>query len=208
MLTVKRKDTQPRKLPTQQRSKDKVERILVAAAEVLAESGYDQLKVVTIAKKAGAAVGSVYQFFPNKHAIMTTLVERWLAVDNQSLDTVESRVGQYNTVVDEFIDLAELLVASYKEQKGLLALVSLCRNIPELHDMEERHDKQFARRLAKIITRHGVKGSTQERLALAGYYSIIVDATAISIASDTSVRGGIKLGFLRNSIVDLFSGYQ
>jgi len=208
MLTVKRKDTQPRKLPTQQRSKDKVERILVAAAEVLAESGYDQLKVVTIAKKAGAAVGSVYQFFPNKHAIMTTLVERWLAVDNQSLDTVESRVGQYNTVVDEFIDLAELLVANYKEQKGLLALVSLCRNIPELHDMEERHDKQFARRLAKIITRHGVKGSTQERLALAGYYSIIVDATAISIASDTSVRGGIKLGFLRNSIVDLFSGYQ
>jgi len=208
MLTEKRKDTRPRKLPTQQRSKDKVERILVAAAEVLAESGYDQLKVVTIAKKAGAAVGSVYQFFPNKHAIMTTLVERWLAADNQSLDTVESRVGQYNTVVDEFIDLAELLVANYKEQKGLLALVNLCRNIPELHEMEELHDKQFARRLAKIISRHGVKGSTQERLALAGYYSIIVDATAISIASDTSVRGGIKLGFLRSSIVDLFSGYQ
>lgn len=203
----KRRDTKPRKAPTQQRSIDNVERILKAAASVLAEDGYDNLKTVTIAKRANAAVGSVYQYFPNKHAIMTMLVERWLATDNQALEIVESRSGDYPSITDEFIDLAELLLSNYKRQEGLLALVNLCRNIPELYETEEAHDKQYAKRLVKILDRHNLATSADEKLALTGYFTIIVDATAMSIATDTDKRAKLKTEFLKNSIRDLFARY-
>jgi len=202
-----RRDTKPRKLPSQQRSIENVERILNAAAAVLAEGGYDNLKTVTIAKKAGSAVGSVYQYFPNKHAIMTMLVERWLASDVRALDRVEARADEYDSIVDEFTDLAKIMISDYKEQEGLLSLVNIIHSIPELHEMEEAHDKRFAKRLAKIIDRHDLKADGDEKLALAGYFTIIVDATAMSIVTDTKKRAALKTQFLGHSIRDLFERY-
>ena len=70
----KRRDTDLRKLPTQKRSLERYERMLASAAALLEEEGYDNLKTVTIAERAGVPVGSVYQFFPNKYAILTVLV--------------------------------------------------------------------------------------------------------------------------------------
>jgi len=206
-MTKKRKDTAPRKLPSQQRSKDNVERILKAAATVLEEEGYDQLKTATIAQKAGASVGSVYQYFPNKHAILIQLVDRWLAGDNRALDEVESRAGSYETVVDEFVDLTDIMLRGYKQQKGLIALVTLCRNIPELKDKEDVHDRKYALRLSSIIERHGLNIDADESLALAGYFTIIVDAAAMSIATETEQRAALKTKFLKKSVQDLFLPY-
>jgi AcrR family transcriptional regulator len=181
--------------------------MLAAAAALLEEEGYDALKTVAIAKRAGAAVGSVYQFFPNKHAILTVLVERWLAADNKALDEVESRQDQYASVVDEFVDLTRIMIGMYKDQRALLALVNIIRNIPELYEMVEAHDKQYARRLARIIDRHRLKADAAEKLALAGYFTIIVDAAAISIATETPKRAALKTRFILDSVRDLFSRY-
>lgn len=208
MVTAKpKKNTKPRKLPRQQRSIENVERILKAAAEVLEEYGYDHLKTVTIAERAGASVGSVYQYFPNKHAILTMLSERWLEKDNNALEEVEGRRDQYESVIDEFIDLTKIMIANYKEQRGLISLVSLRNNIPELYELEEAHDKQFARRLKKIIDRHDLNADDDEKLALAGYYTIILDAVAISVATETPKRAELKTKFLLNSVQDLFERY-
>lgn len=207
MSSNSKRNTQPRKQPSQQRSRDNVERILQAAADVLEEQGYDQLKTVTIAQRAGASVGSVYQYFPNKHAILTQLVERWLQIDSDALQLVESRREQYKTIVDEFLDLTEILVASYKRQRGLFAIYTLCNNIPELHEMAEAHDKIYARRVAQLIERHGIVPDEAERLALAAYFTIVVDATAMSIAVETKQRADLKLKFLRHSVRDMFLRY-
>ena len=203
-----RKDTSPRKVPIQKRSRDNVERILKAAAAVLEEEGYDQLKTVTIAERAGASIGSVYQYFPNKHAILTQLVERWLAADNKALEEVESRRDQYDTVVDQFLDLTDIVIANYKEQKALMAIVALCRNIPELRDMERAHDKQYAHRIAKILEQRKLSCAAEERSVVAAYFTIIVDATAISIARERhEERAQLKAKILKNSIKDLFQPY-
>ena len=181
--------------------------MLAAAAVVLEEEGYDAFKTVTIADRAGVAVGSVYQFFPNKHAILTVLVERWLAADNQALRKVEERRDQYETVVDEFVDLTKIMLKNYQEQRALLAIVSMIQNIPELYVTSEGHDKQYAQRLTRIIDRHGLKADVAEKLALAGYFTIIVDAAAISIALETRKRAELKTKFILNSVRDLFSRY-
>ena len=207
IIKGKRRETSLRKKPSQQRSKDKIERMLAAAAVVLEEEGYDAFKTVTIADRAGVAVGSVYQFFPNKHAILTVLVERWLAADNQALRKVEERRDQYETVVDEFVDLTKIMLKNYQEQRALLAIVSMIQNIPELYVTSEGHDKQYAQRLTRIIDRHGLKADVAEKLALAGYFTIIVDAAAISIALETRKRAELKTKFILNSVRDLFPRY-
>lgn len=68
---------QPRRLPVQARSRERVERILDAAAQLLTEEGYNSVKTNTIAKRAGVSIGSVYQFFPNRYAIFHALAARY-----------------------------------------------------------------------------------------------------------------------------------
>jgi AcrR family transcriptional regulator len=71
------KRTALRKLPTQARSRARVENILKAAGVLLGEVGYDGLSTNLIAERADVPVGSIYQFFEGKDEIVATLVERF-----------------------------------------------------------------------------------------------------------------------------------
>ena len=66
-----------RRTPTQQRSRERVERMLAAATELIARQGSDALRMSEVAERAGVSIGSLYQFFPDKTAIIGTLVERY-----------------------------------------------------------------------------------------------------------------------------------
>lgn len=66
----------PRKRPAQQRARTTVEAILGAAIELFAARGYARTTTNAVAARAGISVGSLYQYFPNKDAILTALVER------------------------------------------------------------------------------------------------------------------------------------
>ncbi|MDQ6435496.1 TetR/AcrR family transcriptional regulator [Mesorhizobium sp. LHD-90] len=66
-----------RRTPTQKRSRERVERMLAAATELIAERGSDALRMSEVAERAGVSIGSLYQFFPDKTAIVGTLVERY-----------------------------------------------------------------------------------------------------------------------------------
>jgi AcrR family transcriptional regulator len=62
-----------RRQPQQKRGKQRVEKILIAAAEVFAEAGFAAATIQQIADRASTAVGSIYQFFPDKLAIFNAL---------------------------------------------------------------------------------------------------------------------------------------
>jgi AcrR family transcriptional regulator len=67
-----------RKQPKQARSADLVATILEAAAQVLAKEGAQRFTTARVAEKAGVSIGSVYQYFPNKAAILFRLQsEEW-----------------------------------------------------------------------------------------------------------------------------------
>ncbi len=67
-----------RKRPRQERSRATVEVILDATAQVLIRAGFDGLTTNTVAEVAGVSIGSVYQYFPNKMALVSALIERHL----------------------------------------------------------------------------------------------------------------------------------
>jgi len=65
--------TELRRLPCQKRGLRRVEALLCAAATEIGEVGYDAATMSSIAARAGASIGSLYQFFPNKVAIVQAL---------------------------------------------------------------------------------------------------------------------------------------
>jgi AcrR family transcriptional regulator len=65
-----------RRVPVQGRSVARVQRMLDACAELVDEVGYDGLTTTLLAERAGVAIGSVYQFFPDKRAIVQALTQR------------------------------------------------------------------------------------------------------------------------------------
>lgn len=63
----------PRRQPQQARSNDLVAAILEAAVQVLAKEGAQRFTTTRVAERAGVSVGSIYQYFPNKAAILFRL---------------------------------------------------------------------------------------------------------------------------------------
>ena len=84
----------PRKAPKQGRSEATVEVILEAAAHILIERGYMALTTNAAALRAGVSIGSLYQYFPGKEALLAALLMRHA----NEIDTVlenEFRAQQY-----------------------------------------------------------------------------------------------------------------
>jgi AcrR family transcriptional regulator len=69
-----------RLVPTQKRSRERFERILACAAELMAEKGSEAFRMSDIVERTGIAFGSLYQYFPDKTAIIGTLAERYNAI--------------------------------------------------------------------------------------------------------------------------------
>lgn len=65
-----------RKRPVQQRSNHTVETILAAVERILEREGIDRLTTGHVAERAGFSVGTVYQYFPNKHAMISALADQ------------------------------------------------------------------------------------------------------------------------------------
>ena len=66
----------PRKQPLQGRSRDTVAAILAAAAQVFTRRGYAATTTNHIAARAGVSIGSLYEYFPNKDALLVALLEQ------------------------------------------------------------------------------------------------------------------------------------
>jgi AcrR family transcriptional regulator len=95
-----------RRQPKQQRGQQRVAKILTAAAEVFAEVGYSAATTQQIADRASTAVGSIYQFFPDKlaifHALEAAHMEQ-VAIVNAKLLSKDVRRPLLQTI-DEMVD--------------------------------------------------------------------------------------------------------
>lgn len=109
---------QPRKTPVQARSTASVEAILQATAQVLQECGKQKLTTTRVAERAGVSVGTLYQYFPNKSALLQAALRRHLeGVANAVARVCEEQRGaplrvMVETLVNGFLD-AKLADARY-----------------------------------------------------------------------------------------------
>ncbi|SIT12144.1 MAG: TetR/AcrR family transcriptional regulator [Thalassolituus maritimus] len=77
--------SKPRRRPSQARSQDTVNCILEATAHILRSEGFRKATTNHIAERAGVSIGSLYQYFPNKQALLRALTEKHLSEMQQQI---------------------------------------------------------------------------------------------------------------------------
>ncbi|GAA1938801.1 TetR/AcrR family transcriptional regulator [Amycolatopsis minnesotensis] len=144
---------EPRRKPRQVRAELTRERILTAAAHVFAEHGYAAGTTNRIAERARISIGSLYQYYPNKDAILAELLIRhvdrgtWTGVDELDFSpgSLEATVRAIiRDAIDNHSDDPQLLRVMIEE-----APLS-----QELLDTIDRHGKLRTAQVRDIIVRH------------------------------------------------------
>ncbi|MBB3060002.1 TetR/AcrR family transcriptional regulator [Microbulbifer rhizosphaerae] len=151
----RRSQLAPRREPVQARARERTRQILDTTGRLLEEVGLNDLTTILIAKELGVSVGSLYHYFPNKHAILYAMGEQWLASMTAALEELAGEDLEQLSL-EAFLDqLLEKLIAVYREQRGLLPLVQAMWGIPELHELDERHDELVISHLMAMFARQG-----------------------------------------------------
>jgi AcrR family transcriptional regulator len=107
-----------RRVPRQARSRERLARLLDAAEELLVTEGPQALTTTRVAAAAGVSVGSLYQYLPDKEAIVEALAGRYLAEFEALMDELAERApfeDPVGTLVDAFAQ-------RYRERPGYRAL--------------------------------------------------------------------------------------
>jgi AcrR family transcriptional regulator len=136
----------PRRIPRQDRSRRTVENVLDAATRVLAERGYDGASTNRIAKAAGISNGSLYQYFPNKDAIVIAVLDRFA-------DDLADRLGaQIEATMSEPWEIAgrallDVQIRLFEENADLLRII--VEQIPRLGPFDKLAALQ--RRLTDLV---------------------------------------------------------
>jgi AcrR family transcriptional regulator len=100
----------PRKRPQQRRSRLTIDSLFEATIQVLLANGLDGITTIQIADRAGVSVGSLYQYFPNKRALLAAIVKRHVGgVADATIAACESAHGKTiaemcATIMDAFVD--------------------------------------------------------------------------------------------------------
>ncbi|HEX3785214.1 MAG TPA: TetR/AcrR family transcriptional regulator [Pseudonocardiaceae bacterium] len=125
--------------------------MLEACANLIEEVGYDGVTTTLIAERAGVAVGSLYQFFPDKRAVVQALTMRNL---DQFMEMIANRIG--SAQLDHWWDAVDTVfdayVTMYREVPGFTQI--RFGDVVDLRLMDDQRDNNtvIADRLAALLT--------------------------------------------------------
>ncbi len=195
-----------RKKPRQARSRATVDAILEAAAQVFRRHGYAAGTTDRIAERAGVSIGSLYQYFPNKDALLVALAERHIdegfarvrellreALDGSSaLDgLIRSFVDGMHALHDHEPELHRVLF----EEAPLPA--SLRRNL-------RKREAEFAREVEALLEQHP---DVEMRDAALSAYLVVHTVEGLVHGFVLHPPAGVEADALSDEIVALVTGY-
>lgn len=156
-----------RRVPVQGRSVARVQRMLDACAELVDETGYEALTTTLLAERAGVAIGSVYQFFPDKRAVVQALTVRNLEAYLARLAgrLADSALAHWWDAVDAAIDE---YIAMHRNVPGFRTLHF--GDVVDVHLLDDERDNNavISDQLAQLlVTQFGVDDSPRLGFALA-----------------------------------------
>jgi AcrR family transcriptional regulator len=131
--------------PTQRRSTERLDALLDAAAEIVDETGFQRLTTQMVAERAGASIGTVYRYFPDRVAVLHALRERSIRRFRERVadDMEQADITTWWNVVDVTFDACAAL---YRDEPGFAVVHAGPRDTAE-GDLEP----EFAIRMATLI---------------------------------------------------------
>lgn len=187
----------PRSEPVQSRSIKRAQQILDVTSELLETVGLNDLNTAIIAKEVGISVGSLYHYFPNKHAILYAMGKSWL----DSIEEVLKDIHEWHLeemTLPYFIDqVVDINLRTYRQQRAVLRLVQAMFSVQELRELDERHDDMVISQMAKVFKRLGLKKHIRERERIARLYLEVTHSTYLVAVNQNERRAARTLDDLK-----------
>ena len=157
-----------RRVPTQERSRRRVAKVLDAAARIVVRHGVESLTTRDIAVAAGIPTASLYQYFADKEAVLIALAER----DMDEMDTeVATALAELErpTVGSVVRTTMESFVRVYHRRRAFVEIYLRGRTNLAVHRFGREHNERIATALREYAVAAGLVGEqlTAERARLA-----------------------------------------
>jgi AcrR family transcriptional regulator len=160
----------PRKRPVQARSQRTVDAVLKAAAQVFTRRGYAGATTNHIAERAGVSIGSLYEYFPSKDALLVALMEAHLAEGEAVLQTAAAEIAAAGAH-----DLAALV------RHVARAMIELHARDRELHRILFE-EAPLPRRIRQLLVEIEVRATERVGALLASHPEVSVPDPALAAA--------------------------
>ena len=133
--------------PQRRRGELRVASLMEAAAAVIAERGYEAATMAEIAARAGAQIGSLYRFFPNKEVLADALIQRYGELLGEAFGKIEVQVTvlSVNDLADALVDF----LAEFQSETG--AIIALLDARSEWSAKRAEFRQAALRRIANIL---------------------------------------------------------
>lgn len=156
-----------RRAPSQKRSQERVERMLQAARALIAQGGSDAMRMGEVAERAGVSIGSLYQYFPDKGAIIRTLAERYNAEGRACISDGLAGVADMKGLIDAFGGLIDVYYGIFLAEPVMRDIWSGTQADKALRDIDLRDSRANGALLAQAWHRvaPGVNAGEVERKA-------------------------------------------
>lgn len=158
-LTMPQKPlAKPRKLPKQERSQATVEAILTATTRILSEEGYDHFTTNRVAELAGVSIGSLYQYFPNKEALIVALAEDYAKEIKQLAEHYLSGL-ENSSVIDALGQIIKAVLAAHALNPKLYRV--LHEQVPRSELMRQSDEAKMEKTLRSFLLQRRDQLQTQ-----------------------------------------------
>jgi AcrR family transcriptional regulator len=196
--------TNPRRRPRQARAQATVEAIVKATARVLVDEGYDRASTNRIAHAAGVSIGSLYQYFPSKEALVAALVENHMQSMRAAIDA--ALPAQPPAALAERARLlVQGMIAAYRVEPELHHV--LCQEVPKIGELQKVYG--FEQHLGEICRRHLF--SVTERIRLhdvdRAVFLLVNAVPGVIRAAIQSDRDGTHDARLAEELTDMIVRY-
>ncbi|MFJ2279976.1 TetR family transcriptional regulator [Pseudomonas sp. NPDC087803] len=192
-----------RKQPQQARSADLVAAILQAAIQVLTEHGATRFTTARVAEKAGVSIGSLYQYFPNKAAILFRLQsDEWLHTTQMLRRILED---QQQPPLTRLRTLVQAFIRSECEEAQMRGALNdaapLYRDAPEAHEVHASGRQIFATFMLHLLP------ESDEPTRVAACELILTTLSSVGKDFSGTARNDLEITAFADRLADMFSAY-
>jgi len=203
MASQKKPSISSRKSPKQARSNDLVAAILEAAAQVLAKEGAARFTTARVAERAGVSVGSIYQYFPNKAAILFRLQsDEWRETTDMLVATL---VGDGQPPLERLRRLVHAFIQSECDEADMRVALDdaapLYRDAPEAREARAAGEQAFNAFMVEVLP----KASDEARATAVSL--ILSTFSAVGKDFSSAPRTGEEVEVFSTAMADMFCAY-
>lgn len=193
-----------RKAPQQARSREMVERIVAAGREVLVRHGYDAFSTNRVATAAGVSPGSLYQYFPDKAAILDVVIDRyWAEVAEQVAASLGDRIGEFGPGMVRAT--ADALVSALEADPVVLRVVA--EELPIGRNRDRR--AALERRVRELVTAYlaARPGSYRRPVPAVAAWVVVLAIENLALRWVLDQPEAVSRDVLLDEMVALVGGY-